>query len=77
MDIKEKNKNDKKIKNQFISLKNILLFLILIGIIVIGIVFYKKRINRKIRANELEENFQYIPKNEISNDINNKLIGNI
>ena len=77
MNIKEKKENGKKTKNQFISLTNILLLLILIGIIVIGIVFYKKRINRKIRANELEENFQYIPKNEISNDINNKLIGNI
>ena len=52
---------------------DILLILILLSIIFIGILVYRRRINRKMRANELEEQFQYEAKEDNSNQINNNI----
>ena len=53
--------NKNKIK---ISFTDILLILILLSIIFATIIVYRKKISRKIRANELEEQFQYIAKGD-------------
>ena len=50
-----------------ITLTNILLILILLSIIFLSILVYRKGINRKIRASELEEQFQYAAKEDNSN----------
>ena len=67
---KEKE-NDKK--NFKIGLTHILLLLILITLIVVGIILYKKKGNRKNRANELEDDYEY--KESINEDnCKNKII---
>ena len=66
------NQNDNKNKINF-SLTDILLILILLSIIFIGILVYRRRINRKMRANELEEQFQYEAKEDDSNQKNNNI----
>ena len=60
---KEENFDNKNYRNNF-SITNILLILILFCLIFIGILFYKKRIQRKMRANELEDQFQYEAKKD-------------
>ena len=57
--INEKNKSN-------FSLTNILLIIMLVCILFLGLFFFKRRINRKIRANELEDKFSYISSNENS-----------
>ena len=75
------NINDNKIENKNIikdkggsnfSLTNILLIIILVCILILGLFFFKRRLNRKIRANELEDKYSYIAKNSESefNEIN-------
>ena len=75
------NINDNKIENKNIikdkggsnfSLTNILLIIILVCILILGLFFFKRRLNRKIRANELEDKYSYIAKNTDSefNEIN-------
>ena len=56
----------------------ILLVLILIGIIVVGIIIFMKKIKpRKNRANELDDdNYEYDPKDNQSDEKGNKLISN-
>ena len=67
---KEEKIDNKNYRNNF-SITNILLILILFCLIFIAIVFYKKRIQRKMRANELEDQFQYEAKKD------GELIGDI
>ena len=75
------NKNENKIENNNLikdkiksnfSLTNILLIIILLCILFLGLFFFKRRLNRKIRANELEDKYSYIAKNADSefNEIN-------
>ena len=52
------------------SLTHLLLILILISIIVVGIVLYKKGWKRKNRANELDDDYEYNA--EINNSDNDK-----
>ena len=61
---------DNKNKHNF-SFTNLLLILILVSILVIGALIYRRRINRKMRANELEDQFQYVSKNDDTNKIIN------
>ena len=63
----ENNKNiiNEKDKSNF-SLTNILLIIILVCFLFFGILFFKRKLNRKIRANELEDKFSYIASNEDS-----------
>ena len=65
---KEKE-NENSNNNSFsFSLTNILLILILICLLAILIVIYFKKVNRKIRTNELEEKYEYIAKNDLSTE---------
>lgn len=59
------------------SLTHILLILILISIIVVGVVLYKKSGKRKSRANELDDDYEYnTPINNEGNDKNKILDSN-
>jgi hypothetical protein len=60
---KENFDNNNNYNNNF-SITKILLILILFCLIFIAILFYKKRIQRKMRANELEDQFQYEAKKD-------------
>ena len=71
--ISQEKKFKKKEKGIKFNITNFLLILILLTIIIIALIYYKKFTNRKIRANELEENYQYISKNDISKENNKKL----
>ena len=70
--IQETNENNEQ-KFSF-SLTHILLLLILISIIVVGIIifFYKNNKNRKIRANELDDNYEYTAEKDASKENKNK-----
>ena len=63
--IEKNNVINEKNKSNF-SLTNILLIIMLVCILFLGLFFFKRRMNRKIRANELEDKFSYIASNENS-----------
>ena len=64
VDEKKENFDDDNNYNNNFSITNILLILILFCLIFIAILFYKKKIQRKMRANELEDQFQYEAKKD-------------
>ena len=69
---KEKTKDKKKFK---INLIHILLILILLSVIIVGIIIYmKKGRQRKNRANELDDDYEYESKVNSHQQIENKLI---
>jgi len=60
------NNNNNNIENINITDKILIIILLLIFVFIIGILFGKSlcnKYNRKIRANELEDNYSYTPKN--------------
>jgi len=63
--VKKNNIINEKNKSNF-SLTNILLIIILVCILIFGLFYFKRKLNRKIRANELEDKFSYIATNEDS-----------
>ena len=76
---KDKDKNENMMKNNtswYNSLIIILVIIILaICVISMGVYIYKNKKNRKKKANELDDEYNYEPKFDLNYDNNNNLIG--
>jgi predicted Holliday junction resolvase-like endonuclease len=69
------NHNDKK--DTYVKIIKILIIIVFsFCLIFIGFYLGKKiyQIKRKLRANELEDNYEYINENDNNKDLNNKII---
>ena len=70
-----KNKNDNTITNNSSWYKTfiiiIIIILLVICVLVMGIYIYKNKKNRKKKANELDDEYNYEPKFDLSNDNDN------
>ena len=74
-----KNKNDNIITNNSSWYKTFIIIIILILLIIcvlfMGIYIYKNKKNRKKKANELDDEYNYEPKFDLSNDNDNLIEG--
>ena len=74
-----KNKNDNIITNNSSWYKTFIIIIILILLVIcvlfMGIYIYKNKKNRKKKANELDDEYNYEPKFDLNYDNNNNLIG--